>query len=178
MRPILPWNIPTGGRCAQTHTVPRVQARSDAFPERPFPHLLQNSCAHTTASHCSSRDVSRNASSQRSDPIGILQALQSFVRSCDWVFEVLFPRIFIFASWIIVFLLPVLGGLHCPEGFLLFDSHLAFLGSCCPPHLSVVTVQLFPFIPFNSFVNCLAEGMPVRINQRRPPICRPQCGQY
>ena len=114
MRPILPWNVPTGGRCAQAHA---VQEKPDAVTERPFPHLLQNSCAHPT-SHCNSRDFSRDASSQRSALVRIIQALQSFVQGYDWVFDVLFPLLqsclvpsqnVTFASWIIAPLLPVLG---------------------------------------------------------------------
>ena len=57
-------------------TVPRVQARPDAFPKRPFPHLLQNLGSQTTAGHRNSRDFPRDASSQRPDLTGILQALQ------------------------------------------------------------------------------------------------------
>ena len=30
-------------------------------------------------------------------------------------------------------------------------------------------MQLFPFIPFKSFVDCLAKGVPVRVDQRRSP---------
>ena len=54
------------------------------------------------------------------------------------------------------------------EAFALLTLTWLF-GSCCPAHLSAVTVQLFPHFPFYSFVNCLAEGMPVRINQGRSP---------
>ena len=47
MRPMLPWNVPIGGRCAQAHTVPRVQASPDAFPKRPFLHPFATSwCPH------------------------------------------------------------------------------------------------------------------------------------
>ena len=34
------------------HTVPRVQARPDAFPKGPFAHHLQNLGTYTTAGHC------------------------------------------------------------------------------------------------------------------------------
>ena len=55
MRPILPWNGPLHGRCAQTHAVP---------PGRSFTHLLQNSCAPTTASQCNSRNFHERLLSQ------------------------------------------------------------------------------------------------------------------
>ena len=76
------------------------------------------------------------------------------------------PKNVFFASWIMEFL-P-----SCPwlpswtRGLLLFDSLSAFLAPAALL-ISVVKVQLFPFTPSNSFVNCLAEDMPVRINQRR-----------
>ena len=65
MRPILPWNFPIGGRCAQAHTVPRVQARPDAFLKWPFPHIFHDLGVRTTAGHCNSRDFPRDASSQK-----------------------------------------------------------------------------------------------------------------
>ena len=39
MRPILPWNVPRRGCCAQTHAVPRIQQRPTNFPQRLVPHL-------------------------------------------------------------------------------------------------------------------------------------------
>ena len=75
MRPILLRDVPIGGCCAQAHTVPRVQARPDAFPKGPFPHLLQNLDTNTTAGHCNPHDLPREASNQRAAQVGILEAL-------------------------------------------------------------------------------------------------------
>ena len=59
----------------------------------------------------------------------------NFFPSCNWVFEMFFPRFqtrlcssqyVFFQSWIIVLLTPVPGCLHCPKGFRFFDSHSAF----------------------------------------------------
>ena len=124
MRPILPQDVPTGGRCTQAHTVSRVQA----LPKGPFPHL---------SSRLSTRSYEPKAIPNRSSP-GTFNAL-----------------------------FPLLGCFRCPQGFCFLTLTWLF-GSCCPAHLSV-TVQLFPITPFNSLVDCLAEGMPVRINQRRHP---------
>ena len=74
MRPILPWNVPIGGRSVQAHTAPRFQAGPEAFPKRPFPHLLQNLGTHTTAGHCNPSDFPREASSQWPASVGVLQA--------------------------------------------------------------------------------------------------------
>ena len=39
MRPILHWNVPMRGCCAQTHTDPRIQVRPNSFPQGFVPHL-------------------------------------------------------------------------------------------------------------------------------------------
>ena len=44
-----------------------------------------------------------------------------------------------------------------------------FFGSCRLAKFSVMIVQLFPFVSFNSLDNGLTEGVPVRINWRRSP---------
>ena len=67
--------------------------------------------------------------------------------------------------------------MFCPR-YLLPHSRRFHCQRACHTYDSAVTVQLFSFFPVNSFVDCLAEGMPVRINQRRSPICRPQCGRH
>ena len=154
MRSILQWNVPKGGRCAQAHTAPRVQARPKEFPKRHFFTSFAKSWSHTSAGHCNSCDFPREASSQRQSLIGILQAPQRYVQGYDWVFEVR--------------LSPVFACLHCPKGCCFLTLTWLF-GSYCPTHVSVLTVQLFLFFTFKSFVNCLAESMPVRSNQRRPP---------
>ena len=98
MRPILPWSVPTCGRCAQAHTVLQVHARPNAFPKRPFPHLLQNLGSHTTAGHCNVSDFPRDVSNQWPTSVGVLQALQRFVQGYDWVFELLFTQLQAFFS--------------------------------------------------------------------------------
>ena len=45
MRPILPWNVPMRGCCAQTHTVPRIQQRPNSFPQKLVPHLRYHASA-------------------------------------------------------------------------------------------------------------------------------------
>ena len=40
MGPTLPWNIPTGGRCAQTHTVPWGPTKARRLPRRVFSHIF------------------------------------------------------------------------------------------------------------------------------------------
>ena len=37
-------------------------------------------------------------------------------------------------------------------------------------HVFVMKVQLFPLFPFNSFVNCMAESLPIFVLQRRSPF--------
>ena len=92
-------------------------------------------------------------------------------------FEMFFPQIqagfcsaqdIFFASWIIKFLTPVPGRFHCPRGFR-FLTLSRFFSSIPPGSFLKVKIQLFPFFPFNSFIDCLAESVPVRINQRRSP---------
>ena len=143
-------------------------------------------CTHTTAGHCNSHDFPRDASSQWSASIGGLQALQRFIQGYDWVFEMLFPQIqaclcssqnVTFASWIIVFLLPVPGCLHCPTGFCFLTLAWLF-SSCCLAHIFAVTVQFVPFFPFNSLIDCLAESMPVRTKPAKVPSCFPQCDSH
>ena len=70
IRPILPQEVPTGGCCTQAHTVPWVQARPDAFPIGPSPHLLQNLGTHKTAGHCNPDDFELRQAQE-----GILQAI-------------------------------------------------------------------------------------------------------
>ena len=113
--------------------------------------------------------------SQRSTLIRIFQALQSFVQGYEWVFELLFPQLgsclFLSQKW---YLCELHHGIHpsypwllsWPKGFC-FLTLTQLFGSCCFDHLAAVEVQLFPHTPFNSFENCLAEGMPARINQRK-----------
>ena len=156
--------------CASAH--PRVQARPDAFP-KPFPHPLQNLGAHTTASHCNSRDFPRDVSSQRSALIKISWTLQRIVHGYDWVFEVLIPQLQpclfpslnnVFASWTIVFLFPVLGCLHCPKAFA-FCPSLCFV-SCCPAHLSPTLLLQFP-------CKLLGRKHASPHQPEAAPICRP-----
>ena len=59
MRPILHRNIPDARLWAQTHNIPWVQVRSDAFPIGPFPHLLQNYRASDAGSHCDDKGWQR-----------------------------------------------------------------------------------------------------------------------
>ena len=98
----------------------------NAFSELPFPHLWQNSCAHTTAGHCTSRDFSQHASSQKSAPVGILQALQRVVQGYDWVFEVLFPQLqsCLFPSQN---LCELEHGIPSPLSFAAFIAQIAFV---------------------------------------------------
>ena len=84
--------------------------------------------------------------------VEILQAIERFFQGYKWVFEVFFPQLqtclcssqnVFFASWVIEFLLPVLGCLDGPNGFR-FLTLTWFFGSCCLAHISAVTIQLFP----------------------------------
>ena len=47
-RPVLSWHIPLHGRCAQTHTVNRIQVRPNAIPDPLFPPTLEEA----NVSHC------------------------------------------------------------------------------------------------------------------------------
>ena len=73
-----------------------------------------------------------------------------------------------FASWIITILTPVPGPFQCPQSFRFMTLTRCFSSSRLA-HFSVVTLQLFPFFSFNSFVNCLAESVPVHMDQRQSP---------
>ena len=112
LRPILPWNVPISGSCAQAHTASRVQAKPDAFTKRHFSTSFAKSWCPHSCRPLHSRDFPRETSCQRLSLIGILQALQRYVQGYDWVFEVR--------------LSPVLACLHCPKGLLIFDSHMVF----------------------------------------------------
>ena len=125
------------------HTVPRVQARPDAFPKRPSPHSFAKSwCSPTCRPLLFTRLPTAPVMSLIFFPICSLCELDHGIPlSCPWL-----------------------------HSFLTFTR---LLGSCCPAHLSVVTVQLFSFCPFNSFVNRRASPH----QPAAAPICRPQCGQ-
>ena len=50
-----------------------------------------------------------------------------------------------------------------------FLTFTRLFGSCSLAHFSVVLVRILPVAAFNSFVNYLAEGMPLSVNQGRSP---------
>ena len=45
MRPVLPWNVPMRGGCAQPHSVPRIQTGPNPFPQRLVPQLWDHAWA-------------------------------------------------------------------------------------------------------------------------------------
>ena len=177
-RSTLPRNTPMRGSCALTHTVPRVQARPNAFPQRPFPHLLQN----LGTLHSCRPLQSKRRSTRRFEPVTNLK--NGFSKHFNALSKAIIGslRCSSHSSSRVLFL-PMMLSLRAGSQYSSSLSLAAFIaqrafaflaltwlfGSCCTAHLSVVTVQLFPFFANNSFVNCLAEGMPDRINQRRPP---------
>ena len=73
-------------------------------------------------------------------------------------------RIVFFASWIVIFLAPVPGRFHCPKGARCVLAPVALLIS-----LDNTALPILSFPSINSFVDCLAEGVPVCVNQRRSP---------
>ena len=79
MRPTLP-----SGRCAQAHTVPRVQARPDAFPKRPsniFCKILVPTQLQAIATQATFHETFRASGHlSRGSP-------QRFVRGYDWVLK-------------------------------------------------------------------------------------------
>ena len=108
-------------------------------------------------SHCDEKDWQRHTVKPNANPSksGLCCVLSTNPSSARNVF---------FVSWMIIVLTPVPGRFHWPQSF-----SLGFFSSCCLTHFSVVATQLFPFFPFNSFIDCLAESVPIRINQRRSP---------
>ena len=102
------------------------------------------------------------------------------------VLEMLFPQIqaglcsaqdIFFAGWIIIFFTPVPGRFHCPQGFRFLTRNRLF-SSCRLTHFSEVTIQLLPFFPFNSFVDCLADSVPAGFSSpqsRTRPLSSPEC---
>ena len=141
---------------------------SGTMPEPSRPQAIEDHF------HNKSRD--KNPSLAR-----ILRALQGFVQSHNWVFQVLFPQFqsrfsshnVVFAFLVIEILSPVFGRLQFPEGSRFFDFRLApllplpcsFLCSARPIPSSRC-LQYF-------FADCMARGMPISVYQRRlPPVLR------
>ena len=72
-------HIADAGCCAQTNNTPRVQAKPDAFPVSPFPHLLHNLRAHVTVGHCNHHDWQQQTTIQKPALTWIFQAFQRFL---------------------------------------------------------------------------------------------------
>ena len=111
----------------------------------------------------------------------ILHALQSVVQCHHHIFQMLFPQFqsrfissqnAVFAFWVMKILSPVSCRLHFPKGL----RCLTFIWlpySRCPTHFFVVLVQFSPIAALNTFVDCLAKGLPISVNQRwSPPVLR------
>ena len=143
--------------CVNTHTIPRAQAGPNALPDRLFPTDVGGSLRTlgTTLHHKVSGRETNN-----------------------WIFQVLFPLFqsrsissqnVVFGFWVTEFLSSVLGCLHFPKGFRFWIFNwLLYTG--CPTHFFVVTVQFLPVSTFNTFEDCLAECMPISINQSSPHL--------
>ena len=110
--------------------------------------------------------------------VWIFQAFQRICQGRNRVFEMFLPQTqaffcsaqdIFFASWIVTFLTAVPGCFHWSKGFR-FLTVTRLFSSCRLARFSVVTTQLFTFFPFNSFVDCFAESVPVCVNQRRSPL--------
>ena len=100
-----------------------------------------------------------------------------FVQRNNWVLEVFLPQLqsslissqnVLFASRIINSSLPVFGCFHGPQGFCLLGL-LRLLYTHSPTHYLVGVIHFFPIFSFDAFVQHLAEGIPVSINQGRAP---------
>ena len=134
MRPILRWNVPMRGGCAQTHAVPRIQMGANTFPQRFCP---------TSLAPCLSplgRKPLKTTSATGLTPKNQLSTnsphTQSFVQCHNRVFEVLFPQFqslltssqnVVFAFWVTNFLPCLWLPSFSRRLSFFFDFHLASL---------------------------------------------------
>ena len=141
----------------------------------PFSHLLKNLYISDAESHCDDKGWQRqtvrpNVNPSKDSPnipvpSPVPTGLREVLPTVPGGFFVL-PEIYFFASWNIIFHTPVPGRFHCPKApaFLTFTQ---LLSSCHLAQFSVIVVQIFPFVSFDSFVDCLAESVSVCVNQWR-----------
>ena len=147
MRPILPRNVPislcAGAHCptgpSKTRRPPKT-ALPTSFAKSRYPH----NCRALQSKGLSTRHFEQVASLSRGSPStnALSKAAIGSLRCSSHNSKC-------------VFVLPKMSSLRA--------------GSWYTSSLSVAKIQLFQCFSFYSFVDCLAERMPVHIKQRRPP---------
>ena len=136
--------------CAQTNAVPRGSKKAQTLSNKTFSTSLDT---HSP----------RHFEALFSAIVGSLRVLFPQFQS-----RLISSQNVVFAFWTIKTISPVFGGLHFPES----SRFLTFIWLPYS-HFSVVLVQFLPFAAFSTFVDRLAQGMPVSVYQKRsPPVLR------
>ena len=183
-RPVLPWHIPMHGDCSQTHALSRIQIEPNALPDRLHPQNVgERLCLH----HCeASFHQLEPTLSHRSSAVRLFQALQGFVQSHNWVFEVLFPQFqsrfissqnVVFAFWVIKILSTVYSRIHLPKGLCLLTC--IWLPYSPLPYSFLCGARTIPPIRCLQFLSRLLGKR--HTNQRLPravPTSPPLCDRH